>query len=123
MNPPGPILPMTAESLVFWIFAFAWAIVVGLLMFVQLPRIVGNASRIIKRVIALVADSSLPAQVAKAGDDLERLSRALERVAPLRKRALDAVQTIRATPLVPSAIGEIVGRIKAEIRAFRRTFR
>ncbi len=116
--------PVTDEGLpgvvVFWFFVCAWIVVLSLIVLVQLPRAFREARRIFTRLMALVKNPPLTAQLAKAEADSRRLTAALERVAPLQRRAQIAIATIRSTPLVPPAIGELVLRIRAEIRAFRK---
>jgi hypothetical protein len=116
--------PPTDEGLpgavVFWFFVCAWIVVLSLIVLGQLPRAFRDGRRIVTRLLALVNDPPLNAQLAKAESDSRRLNAALERIAPLQRRAQIAISTIRSTPLVPPAIGEMVLRIRAEIRAFRK---
>jgi hypothetical protein len=109
----------SADTLVFWTFVAAWVIVAGLLLFVTLPRIVREGSRIVRRVIALSQDSELPLKLAKAEADAVRINRAVERLPALLERAQTAVVVIRTTPFVPPALGTVMVRIAAEVRAFR----
>jgi hypothetical protein len=114
---------MTVDQVVFWLFVGAWLVVLGLIGFVQLPRLLHDGRRLVRRVQALVNESPLPLQIAKAEADINRMRRAAERVPELQRRALAAVTLIRTTPLVPRAIGEVAGRIRAELRALGRAAR
>jgi hypothetical protein len=77
-----------------WI-AFAVALFVYLdLLFVELRRMGREGRRIVTRVMAY-ADLPVVAQAARAGDDAERLGRALEAVTPLLERGSVALATIR----------------------------
>ncbi len=111
---------MGVDALVFWFFVGTWALVAVLILLVQLPRMVSEALRIVRRVMALVNDSPLPLQMAKAQDDVGRIEDALDRIPVLRQRAEAALTVIRTTSIIPPAIGDIVARIRAEIRDFRR---
>jgi Sec-independent protein translocase protein TatA len=114
---------LSTDSLVFWLFVAAWLVVAVLLGFVQLPRIVREAMRIVKRVRALDETSPLPLQLAKAEADVGRLGAALERIPVLQQRAADALLRIRTAPLVPPALIALGIRIGREIQAFRRELR
>jgi hypothetical protein len=112
-----------ADALVFWFFICAWIVVLSLLFFLQLPRAFRDARRIISRVMKLINNPPLEAELAKAEADSRRLNAALDRVPALQGRAQAAIATIRTTPLIPPAIGQVVRRIRAEYRAFRRELR
>jgi hypothetical protein len=112
-----------AEAVFFWFFLVAWVIVLGLILFVQLPRAFRDGRRIVTRVLRLVNDPPLTVQLAKAEADNNRLNLALERILPLQRRAEVAIATIRTTPLVPPAIGKVVRQIRAEISAFQQALR
>jgi hypothetical protein len=82
------------QSAIGWI-ALAIAVFVYLdLLVVELRRVAREGGRIISRVIAY-GDLPVVAQAAKAGDDLERLALAVERVAPLLERGRAAIDAIR----------------------------
>jgi hypothetical protein len=114
---------MSADEVVFWFFAGTWVIVALLILFVQVPRIVSEGLRIVRRVMALVNDSPLPAKLDKAEADAGRIEAALDRIPALRQRAEAALTVIRTTRLVPPAIGDLIARIRTEIRDFRRAAR
>jgi hypothetical protein len=84
---------------------------------------VREGTRIVKRVLAIVNDSTLSDEIANAQGDLVRMQAALDRLPGLVRRAQAAVALIRATPLVPRSIGDAVGRLRREIRAFRAALR
>jgi hypothetical protein len=111
------------DAAVFWFFVVAWIAVLGWLVFVVLPRAFREARRIVTRLIRLATELPLTDELAKAEVDSRRITRALERVAPLQRRAEIALTTIRTTPLVPPAIGDVVRRVRAEVRAFRQALR
>jgi hypothetical protein len=111
------------DAAVFWFFVVAWLVVLGLLLFVQIPRAFREGRRIVTRVMRLINDLPLTKELAKAEADGRRLSAALERIPPLQRRAEAAIVTIRTTPLVPPAVADVVRQIKAEIRAFRQALR
>lgn len=108
---------------IFWLFVVAWAIVLGLLLLVQLPRGIREGRRIVSRVLRLVNDPPLAKELAKAEADGKRLMGALERIPPLQCRAQGALETIRTTPVVPPSIGVTVRRVRDEIRGFREALR
>jgi hypothetical protein len=64
------------------------------ILFVEVRRIVREASRIVERLVGY-ADLPVFRQLARAGDDVERLLSALERISPLLVRAQIALATIR----------------------------
>ncbi len=64
------------------------------LLFVEVRRIVREATRIVKRLIAY-ADLPIIAQAARSGDDVERLTLALDAVGPLLDRGRAALAVIR----------------------------
>ena len=111
------------DAAVFWFFVIAWIVVLGVLLFVVLPRAFREARRIVTRSIRLVNELPLTAELAKAEADSGRITAALERVPPLQRRAEAAIVTIRTTPLVPPAAGDVIRRIQAEIRSFRQALR
>jgi hypothetical protein len=111
------------DAVVFWFFVIAWIAVLGVLLFVVVPRAFREARRIVTRVLRLVNEIPLTKELAKAEADGARITAALERVPALQRRAEVAVATIRTTPLVPPAIGDVVRRIRAEIRSFRQALR
>ncbi len=74
------------------------------LLFVEVRRIVREASRIVGRLLGY-ADLPVVQQASRAGDDVERLLAAIERVPPLLTRAQAAVARIRQVryrPPVPN---------------------
>jgi hypothetical protein len=82
------------QSAIGWI-ALAIAVFVYLdLLFVELRRIYREGMRILRRLIAY-ADLPVVAQAARTGDDVERLTVALEAVGPLLDRGRVALATIR----------------------------
>jgi hypothetical protein len=82
------------QTAIGWI-ALAIAVFVYLdLLFVELRRIAREGLRIAKRLGAY-ADLPVIAQAERAGDDVERISRALEQVSPLLERAQGALTAIR----------------------------
>jgi hypothetical protein len=82
------------QSAIGWI-ALAIAVFVYLdLLVVELRRVAREGGRIISRVIAY-GELPVVAQAAKAGDDLERLALAVERVSPLLERGRAAIDAIR----------------------------
>jgi hypothetical protein len=111
------------DAAVFWFFVVAWLVVLGLLLFVQIPRAFREGRRIVTRVMRLINDLPLTKELATAEAAGRRLSAALERIPPLQRRAEAAIVTIRTTPLVPPAVADVVRQIKAEIRAFRQALR
>jgi hypothetical protein len=64
------------------------------LLFVELRRMGREGKRIVTRVMAY-ADLPVVGLAARAGDDVERLGRALEAVSPLLERGGAALATIR----------------------------
>jgi hypothetical protein len=116
-------IPGLADALVFWFLVGAWVIVLGSILFVQLPRAFREARRIVTRLSRLINDPPLTKELAQAEVDVLRLGSAQEALAPLQRRAERANSTIRTTPLIPPAIGETLRRIRAEYRAFRRALR
>jgi hypothetical protein len=93
------------QSAIGWI-ALAIAVFVYLdLLFVELRRIMLEGMRIVRRVAAY-AELPVVKQAGRAGDDVERLTLALDRIAPLAERAQRALATIRArtryNPFVPN---------------------
>jgi hypothetical protein len=112
-----------ADTVILWFFAGAWVIVLGSIVFVQFPRAFREGRRIYTRVMRLINDPPLTKELAEAEADARRLNAALERIAPLRRRAESAIATIRNTPLIPASVGEMVRRIRSEYRAFRRALR
>lgn len=111
------------DAVVFWFFVVAWIVVLGSLLFVVLPRAFREARRIVTRLIRLATELPLTNELAKAEEDSRRITGALERIAPLQRRAEIALTTIRTTPLVPPAIAGAVRRVRAEVRAFRQALR
>jgi hypothetical protein len=109
--------------LVFWSFVAAWVVVLGLIALVQLPRGYREGRRLVTRVLRLVNEPPLTAELAKAEADTRRLTAALERIPPLQQRAQIALTTIRTTPLIPPAVGQTFRRIRNEIQAFRQALR
>jgi hypothetical protein len=112
-----------ADAAVFWFFVVAWVVVLGSLLFVVLPRAFREARRIVTRLIRLATALPLTDELAKAEEDSRRITGALERIAPLQRRAEVALATIRTTPLIPPAIGDMVRRVRAEVSAFRQALR
>ena len=95
------------QSAIGWI-ALAIAVFVFLdLLIVELRRIVREGGRIVARVIAY-GDLPVVDRATRAGDDVERISCALERVAPLVTRGQRALARIRdplgraQAPFVPN---------------------
>jgi len=97
------------QSAIGWI-ALAIAVFVYLdLLFVELRRIYREGTRIVSRLIAY-ADLPVVRQAARTGDDVERLTLALEAVGPLIERGRGAIEVIRHPrsaggdyrPLVPN---------------------
>lgn len=97
------------QSAIGWI-ALAIAVFVYLdLLFVELRRIYREGARIVSRLVAY-ADLPVVRQAARAGDDVERLTVALEAVGPLIERGREAIEAIRHPrsagdaypPLVPN---------------------
>jgi hypothetical protein len=110
---------MSLDAVVFWTFVAAWVVVVALIVFAGLIPAARQAIRIVKRVMALVADSPLPPAVERAGNDARRLNAALDELPDLQTRAKAAVETIQTTPIIPPALSALAARIEREIRAFR----
>jgi len=90
------------------------------LLFVIVPRIVGEASKLLRHVFAIIDQSTLPRQLDIAEADLDRLSDALEQLPQLRRRTDAAFATLRTATLVPATLSRIVRRIETERRAFAR---
>jgi len=84
MNPPT----------IGWIALAVAAFVYLDLLFVELRRMGREGKRIVTRLIAY-ADLPVIAQATRAGEDAERLGRALEEVSPLLERGSRAIATIR----------------------------
>ncbi len=82
------------QSAIGWI-ALAIAVFVYLdLLFVEVRRIYREGARIVRRLIAY-ADLPVVRQAARAGDDVERLTLALEALGPLIERGREAIEVIR----------------------------
>ncbi len=82
------------QSWIGWI-ALTIAVFVYLdLLFVELRRIFREGKRIVTRVLAW-ADLPVIAQAAHVGDDLDRITTALERVSPLMLRGERALARLR----------------------------
>ena len=113
---------MSVDALIFWLFVAAWLVVAILVVF-ALVRVGREAVRIFKRVKALVDESPLPLQISKAEADVARLNRAIDRLPILARRADEAAEIIRTTPLVPPALIEMALRVRAEYAAFRAALR
>jgi hypothetical protein len=113
---------VSVDTLAVWFFAATW-VLVAILIAGVLMSAAREAVRIVKRVLALVNDSPLPLQLAKAEADAARISRALDRIPALVRRADDAAEVIRATPLIPPALVELFARIRREYAAFRAAVR
>jgi hypothetical protein len=83
------------RSLIGWI-ALAVAVFVYLdLLFVELRRTYREGKRIVTRLIAY-GDLPVVRRAAQTGDDVERLTRALEAVPPLLERGRSALAAIRS---------------------------
>ncbi len=109
----------SVDALVFWVFAVAWVVLLGLILFGALPRAAREGLRVAKRVSALVNESPLPKQIATAQADLGRIESALDALPGLGRRARAAAHCIRSTPLVPPAVLAVAERVRRELRAFR----
>ncbi len=81
-------------SAIGWIALAIVAVVLLDLLFVEVRRIVREATRIAKRVRAY-GDVPVLAQAARTGDDVERMNAALETIPSLLERGRVAVTTIR----------------------------
>ena len=81
-------------SAIGWIALAIVAVVFLDILFVEVRRSVREAMRIVKRVGAY-GDLPVLAQAARTGDDVERISAALEMVPSLLERGRVAVTTIR----------------------------
>jgi hypothetical protein len=123
VNSSAPSGDDLANAVVFWFFVAAWAIVAGSLVFVVLPACVREGSRIVKRVIGLVSGSPLPRKFRTAQDDLDRILRAVNRLPALQRRAEEALEIVRTTPVVPPMLAPIIARTRAEIAALSRALR
>jgi hypothetical protein len=113
---------VSVDAFVVWFFAATW-ILVAIFIAAFLGSAAREAVRIVKRVLALLNDSPLPLQLAKAEADAARISRAFDRIPALVRRADDAAEVIRATPLIPPALVELVARVRREYVAFRTAVR
>lgn len=114
---------ISVDALIFWLFVAAWAIVIGLISCIAIPRAVREAIRIVRRLIELVERSPLPLQLAKAEADMGRIDAAVSRLPELEARANRALLRLRENPLVPPSVIVAVRRIELEIAAFRRASR
>ncbi len=109
--------------MIFWVFAAAWIVLVGMLGLFVLPLIVRQARRIVARVFAYSDQSPLPLQFAKAEADVERTQRALNQVNRLTVRAAAALAVVRKTPMLPPALVALATRLAVEVRAFQAALR
>ncbi len=114
---------MTADALVFWAFLIAWLLVAAIFILAIVPRLIGEALRFVRRIIAFADDATLAGQLDKAQRDVDRMLGAFERLPMLQERVARAVMTIRTTPVVPPAIAVMIAQVQRELRDFRATFR
>lgn len=107
---------MTLEAAVRWALLAA-VVVVFLLIVVQAVLVARAIARVVRRLSAYEA---LPvvAALRKGERDAERLQAALAAVDPLIARVQTALATIRRGP-VPPQWSATIGRIRAEVVAFR----
>ena len=110
---------MSVDALIFWLFVVAWAIVLGALVFVALPRIVGEVLAIIRRLSRMLAQSPLPPLIAQAERDVARLEAVAAAAPALVLRADNALIRMRTTRLIPVSLLIVLGRLSTEITAFR----
>jgi hypothetical protein len=112
---------MSLDAVVWWFFAAAWLIVVGLIVFVALPRILRAAMTLVRHILVIGEAGSLQSQISMAEKNSLRINRALDRLPALAVRAQSALTTIRTTPVVPPRLARLAGAVRDEYRAFRRS--
>jgi hypothetical protein len=100
---------VSVDALLFWLFVAAWVVLLGLVAFMALPRIAREGMRIVKRVLALVNQSSLRVEIARVQGDIARIRAARERLPGLERRAQAALVILRTVSV----------RLQREIRAFQ----